>query len=93
MSILEAMATGLPVIATKVGGIPEVIQDGQNGILVPPQDPVSLANAICRVLDDHKLAASLGGKARLTIEENYSLPAVTKAYTKLYLSLYQRNSK
>jgi glycosyltransferase involved in cell wall biosynthesis len=93
MSILEAMAAGLPVIATNVGGIPEVIKDGENGILVPPQDKVSLANAICRVLDDHKLAASLGGKARLTIEENYSLPAVTKAYEKVYLSLFQRISQ
>ena len=93
MSILEAMASGLPVIATRVGGVPEAIQDGMNGILIPSEDAVSLANAICRVLDDHKLAASLGGMARLTIEENYSLPAVTKAYEKVYLSLFQRNSQ
>lgn len=93
MSILEAMAAGLPVIATKVGGIPEVIQDGQNGILVPPQDPVSLANAICRVLDDSEYAGNLGQEARLTIEKNYSLKTITDAYTKLYLSLFKRNSQ
>ena len=93
MSILEAMAAGLPVIATKVGGIPEVIQDGKNGILVPSQDPASLANAICRVLDDSEYAGNLGQEARLTIEKNYSLKTITDAYTKLYLSLIKRNSK
>jgi glycosyltransferase involved in cell wall biosynthesis len=93
MSILEAMATGLPVIATKVGGIPEVIQDGQNGILVPPQDPVSLANAVCRVLDDSEYAGNLGQEARLTIEKNYSLKTITDAYTELYLSLFKRSSQ
>lgn len=93
MSILEAMASGLPVIATKVGGIPEVIQDGKNGILVPSQDPASLANAICRVLDDSKYAKDLGQEARLTIEKNYSLKTITDAYTELYLSLFKRNSQ
>jgi glycosyltransferase involved in cell wall biosynthesis len=93
MSILEAMATGLPVIATKVGGIPEVIQDGQNGILVPPQDPVSLTNAICRMLDDSEYAGNLGQEARLTIEKNYSLKTITDAYTKLYLSLLSHSGR
>jgi glycosyltransferase involved in cell wall biosynthesis len=91
MSILEAMAAGLPVIATKVGGIPEVIKDGQNGILVPPEDQNSLANAICRILDDPGFAANLGSRARTTVEENYSIQAVTEAYTKIYLSIFQKN--
>jgi glycosyltransferase involved in cell wall biosynthesis len=91
MSILEAMAAGLPVIATKVGGIPEVIKDGQNGILVPPEDQNSLANAICRILDDPGFAANLGSRARTTAEQNYSLRAITEAYTKIYLSIFQRN--
>ncbi len=93
MSILEAMAAGLPVIATNVGGIPEIIKDGQNGILVPTQDPNSLANAICRVLDDSEFAANLAHKARTTIEQNYSLEAITKVYTKIYLSIMQGNSR
>jgi glycosyltransferase involved in cell wall biosynthesis len=91
MSILEAMAAGLPVIATRVGGIPEVIKDGQNGILVPPQDRNSLANAICRVLDDSEFATNLASRARTTVEENYSIQAVTEAYTKIYLSIFQKN--
>jgi glycosyltransferase involved in cell wall biosynthesis len=93
MAILEAMAAGLPVIATKVGGIPEVIQDGQNGILVPAQDPVSLVNAICRVLDESELAADLARKARLTIEKKYSLTTITEAYSRIYLSLSKRSSQ
>jgi glycosyltransferase involved in cell wall biosynthesis len=93
MSILEAMAAGLPVIATNVGGIPEVIKDGENGILVPPQDKVSLANAICRVLDDHEFAAGLASKARLTIENNYSLTTITEAYSRIYLSLSKGSSQ
>jgi len=93
MSILEAMAAGLPVIATNVGGIPEIVKDEQNGILVPPQDQNSLANAICRVLDDPKFAADLASSARISIEQNYSIQAITEAYTKIYLSVFQRNSR
>ena len=87
MSILEAMATGLPVISTNVGGIPEVICDGENGVLVPSQDPYSLAGAICRVFDDPNYASELGKKARETIENKYSLSTITEAYSKIYLSL------
>ena len=90
MSILEAMAAGLPVIATSVGGIPEVIKDGQNGILVPPQDQNALANAICHILDDSRFAANLARMARITVEQNYSIQAVTEAYSKIYLSIFQR---
>ncbi len=89
MSILEAMAAGLPVIATKVGGIPEVIKDGENGILVPPQDQNFLANAICHVLDDSELSANLAHRARITVEQNYSIQAVTEVYTKIYLSVFR----
>jgi glycosyltransferase involved in cell wall biosynthesis len=93
MSILEAMAAGLPVITTKVGGIPEVIKDGQNGILVPPKDQNSLASAICRVLDDSGFAANLANRARTTVEQNYSIRAITEAYSKIYISVIQRHSR
>ena len=91
MSILEAMAAGLPVIATNVGGIPEIVKDGENGILVPPQDQSFLANAIGRVLDDSEYAANLASRARISIEQNYSIQAVTEAYTKIYISILKRN--
>jgi len=91
MSILEAMAAGLPVIATNVGGIPEIVKDGENGILIPPQDQYSLANAICRVLDDPGFAANLAIRARISIEQSYSIQAITETYTKIYLSILERN--
>lgn len=90
MSILEAMASGLPVIATNVGGIPEVIKDEQNGILVSPQDQNALANAICRVLDDSTLASKLARRARTTVELSYSIRAVAKAYSEIYLSVCRK---
>jgi glycosyltransferase involved in cell wall biosynthesis len=62
--LVEAMQVGLPAVASRVGGIPEVVEDGVTGLLVPPGDPRSLAAAIDRVLGDPELAQRLGGSAR-----------------------------
>ena len=70
--LFEAMAAGRPVVATRVGGIPEVVQHGQTGLLVPPKDPVALANALARLLGDPQRAASMGAKAREIAVEQYS---------------------
>jgi len=66
MSLAEAMASGLPVVATTAGGMPEVVEDGRTGLLVPPDDAPALAAAIRRLLGDGSLRASLGraGRAR-----------------------------
>jgi glycosyltransferase involved in cell wall biosynthesis len=72
-AILTAMATSLPVIATDVGGIPELIQEGQNGILVPPKDPRALARAIERLARDPEERHRLGEKGRKLIEERFTL--------------------
>jgi glycogen(starch) synthase len=60
---LEALAVGCPVIATAVGGVPEVVRDGENGLLVPPRDPAALAAAIARFFGDPELRARLSEAA------------------------------
>jgi glycosyltransferase involved in cell wall biosynthesis len=68
---MEAMACGLPVITTPVSGIPEIIHDGHNGTLVPPNDAEALADAIQRISSDSILARNLGRAGRLTVLEHF----------------------
>lgn len=70
-SILEAMASGLPVVATAVGGTPEVVVDGETGILVPPRDPVALSKALGRLLADRELAEAFGRAGRARVEAHF----------------------
>jgi glycosyltransferase involved in cell wall biosynthesis len=64
VSLLEAMASGVPPVATAVGGVPEVVTDGRDGLLVPAGQPAALATAIGRLLDDVDLRSRLGAAAR-----------------------------
>jgi glycosyltransferase involved in cell wall biosynthesis len=68
-TLLEALAAGTPVIATAVGGIPEVVRDGKNGLLVPPRDVAGIASAIERLVQDNALRASLAAAAAPSVEE------------------------
>jgi glycosyltransferase involved in cell wall biosynthesis len=68
-TLLEALAAGTPVIATAVGGIPEVVRDGENGLLVPPSDVAAIASAVERVVSDEVLRASLAAAAAPSVEE------------------------
>jgi colanic acid/amylovoran biosynthesis glycosyltransferase len=69
--LMEAMACGLPVVTTPVSGIPEIIRDGVNGRLVPPDDPAALADALVRIDSDRQLAQSLSVQARATVRERF----------------------
>ena len=69
--VLEAMEAGVPVVASRVSGIPEVVVDGETGWLVPPEDPEALARALERVLTDPEEARRRGGAGRARIEERY----------------------
>jgi glycosyltransferase involved in cell wall biosynthesis len=84
MAILEAMSWGLPVIATPVGGIPQVIKHDTNGLLVPPGDVSALALAISRMLTDTAARERLGAEARRTIERTFSLDACLERLASIY---------
>jgi glycosyltransferase involved in cell wall biosynthesis len=73
VALMEAMAVGLPTIATRISGIPELIEDGVSGLLVPEKDEIALADAIARLIEDPDLRASLGHGARRRIEERFDL--------------------
>lgn len=72
MVIIEAMSMGKPVIATTVGGIPEIIKDGVNGMLIPPGDSASIANAIERLIDNPDFCKTISAEGRKTVENNFS---------------------
>ncbi|HUT19411.1 MAG TPA: glycosyltransferase family 4 protein [Anaerolineae bacterium] len=79
-ALLEAMACGLPVVSTAVGGAPEVVVDGENGLLVPPRDPKALAEALLTLLADDRLCQRLGRNAEATIERHHTWDAVGARY-------------
>jgi glycosyltransferase involved in cell wall biosynthesis len=85
--ILQAQAMARPVVATTIGGIPEVVEDGATGLLVPPRDAGALAEKIRAILDDPALAKRLGQAARAQIEKSYSLDAMGGRLLGLYQSL------
>jgi glycosyltransferase involved in cell wall biosynthesis len=87
MAMLEAMAAGRAVVASSVGGIPETIVDGDNGLLVPPRDEAALARALEQVVGDEALRARLAGRARATIEQHYSTEVVCGQLSALYRDL------
>jgi glycosyltransferase involved in cell wall biosynthesis len=89
-TLLESMAAGVPVVATNVGGNPEVVQEGTTGFLVPPQNPEVLAERICRVLEDRALAARFGEAGRRRVAEHFSVERMLRETERLYLTLLQR---
>jgi len=86
-TILEAMAGGLPVVATAVGGNGELVDEGVTGMLVPPQDPALLADALERYVSRPELAVEQGRAGRLRVEACFSLDGMVGQYAGLYQSL------
>jgi glycosyltransferase involved in cell wall biosynthesis len=83
-AILEAQATGLPVISTKVGGIPELVTNNKNGLLVEPANSEQLTEEIMILLKNPKFAEELGKRARQLIEEKFAWPLITNEVVDLY---------
>ena len=88
--LLESMAAGVPVVATRVGGSPEAVGDGETGLLVPTRNAAALARAIDALLTDHDLARRMGQAGRRRMEERFSLEAMARATERLYSSLLGR---
>jgi glycosyltransferase involved in cell wall biosynthesis len=84
LALLEAMACGLPVVITEVGGMVEHVQDGLNGFVVPPRDPAALAAALRRLIHDAELRQAMGERNAQRIRERYTWDAVADAYLATY---------
>jgi len=84
MALLEAMATGLPVVASAVSGTSEVIEPGRSGLLVRPGEPTALGDAMLTVLQDRSVAAALGAAARARVEACYSARVQAQRHAELY---------
>jgi glycosyltransferase involved in cell wall biosynthesis len=82
--LLEAMAMGVPVVASRVGGIPEVIRDGENGLLVAPRNASEIAQSVTRLLDDPVARERMGREGRRTVEERFSIASMVDATATVY---------
>jgi colanic acid/amylovoran biosynthesis glycosyltransferase len=82
--IMEAMSAGLPVVASAISGIPELVEGGQTGLLVPPMDAEALANAILRLANDDELRSRIVTAALARVREQYDLEVVSKALSELF---------
>lgn len=89
-TILEAMASGLPVVATRVGGNGELVDDGRTGRLVPAGDAAAMAEALAAYLDSAELRRADGARARQRVEARFGLSAMVEAYRTLYRAALER---
>jgi glycosyltransferase involved in cell wall biosynthesis len=89
-ALLEAMATGVPVVATSVGGNREVVASPDLGVLVPSEDAPALAAALAEVIDNRELASRLGRSGREHVRSSYSVQTMLDAYERLYCSIERR---
>jgi glycosyltransferase involved in cell wall biosynthesis len=86
-ALLEAQAAGIPVVASRVGGIPDVVEDGRTGVLVPPGDPRALAEALVTLLANPGLRAAMGRAAREAVGRDLGVAAMVERLDALYTSL------
>jgi N-acetyl-alpha-D-glucosaminyl L-malate synthase BshA len=87
LTLLEAMAAGLPVVVTDVGGNPEIVRQENEGLLVPRQDATAIGNALIRILSDATLANRMGQAGKQRVKETYSLERTIERYHQLYQRL------
>lgn len=93
LAILSGLAAGMPVVATAVGGLPEVVRNGHSGILLPPGEPDTLAATVLELCRDRERGRKLGAAARRFIEDEYSLDAAARRVTALYQEMLASNGR
>jgi glycosyltransferase involved in cell wall biosynthesis len=91
MTILESFTAAVPVVASDLGGIPELVRDEREGLLAPPNDPAALARAMSRLVDDRAWAHRMGTQARARMMEQFNAKAHLDALTDLYSATRQRS--
>jgi Glycosyltransferase len=91
VSLLEAMSCGLACVSTQIGGVTELIRNGENGVLVKPGEPEALAGELKKLINDPAARERLGKAARVFVENNMSMEKVTATYAELYLKLTGRS--
>jgi glycosyltransferase involved in cell wall biosynthesis len=82
--VMEALASGTPLVTTAAGGIGAVVTDGDNGLIVPERDPAALASAVVRLLDDPGLAAATGARARRRVQADFGWDGVARQFEAAY---------
>jgi glycosyltransferase involved in cell wall biosynthesis len=90
VTVLEAMAAGLPIVASRVGGIPEIVREGETGSLVPPGDERALAEECRRLLREPELACRMGAAGRARLEESFDIDRLVDETATLYRDLLAR---
>jgi sugar transferase (PEP-CTERM/EpsH1 system associated) len=90
LTVLEAMAARLPVVATNVGALPDLVEEDSTGFLTAPQDAEAMANRLARVSQNPEMASSFGAKARQKVEREFSLDQMLRRYADLYLSVFSK---
>ena len=92
LTVLEAMAMGVPVVASRVDGVQEVVEDGRDGILVAPGRPRSFVDGVCRVLSDRDLRQRLSLEAQEKARRDYSAEAMVRRVEALYLKYLEKGA-
>jgi glycosyltransferase involved in cell wall biosynthesis len=89
LAVMEYMEAARPIVATTVGGVPDLIDDGVHGLLVPPADPVALGAALRRMLDDREAAQAMGERARERRRREFDIDLTVRRFESLYLRLLE----
>jgi glycosyltransferase involved in cell wall biosynthesis len=91
--LIEALAAGVPIIASDVGGVPEIIQDNINGLLIPPANPSSLAKACLQLLESNKQLSEIVSAGNIMVKEQFDVNSQIKKLGRIYQEAHSAYAK